>query len=75
LGNEFGQNALLKWKHCILLGASALAVIAINDNVATVVCWLQDNYAPPAQALEPASFMQRRDTLMDGPDNIDWLVA
>ena len=36
----------------------------------------QDNYAPPAQAMEPASFKQWRDTVMDGPDNfIDWLVA
>jgi hypothetical protein len=48
----------------------------LNRFVEDVVAWLQDNYSPPAQALEPASFKQWRDTVMEGPDNyIDWLVA
>jgi hypothetical protein len=41
----------------------------LNQFVEDVVGWLQDNYAPPAQALEPASFKQWRDTVMEGPDN------
>lgn len=48
----------------------------LNEFVEDVVAWLQDNYAPLAQVLEPASFKQWRDTVMDGPDNyIDYLVA
>lgn len=48
---------------------------ALNRFVEDVVGWLQDNYAPPTQALEPASFKEWRDTVMDGPHNyIDYLV-
>jgi hypothetical protein len=48
----------------------------LNRFLEDVVGWLQDNYAPPAQALEPASFKQWRDTVMEGPDNyIDYLCA
>lgn len=48
----------------------------LNRFVEDVVAWLIENYAPPPQALEPASFKQWRDTVMDGPDNyIDYLVS
>jgi hypothetical protein len=48
----------------------------LNQFVEDVVAWLQDNCAPPAQDLEPASFRNWRDTVMDGPDNyIDYLLA
>jgi hypothetical protein len=49
---------------------------ALNKFLEAVVEWLQDNYAPPVEALDPASFKLWRDTVMDGPDNyIDWLVS
>ena len=57
------------------VGKSTRGREMLNRFVEDVVGWLQDNYAPPAQALEPASFKKWRDTVMDGPDNyIDWLV-
>jgi nitroimidazol reductase NimA-like FMN-containing flavoprotein (pyridoxamine 5'-phosphate oxidase superfamily) len=49
---------------------------ALTQFVEDVVAWLQDNYAPPTQALEPASFKEWRVTVREGPDNyIDYLVA
>jgi hypothetical protein len=49
---------------------------ALNKFLEAVVEWLQDNYAPRTEALDPASFKLWRDTVMDGPDNyIDWLVS
>jgi hypothetical protein len=48
----------------------------LNRFLEDVVGWLQDNYAPPVEALDPNSFKLRRDTVMDGPDNyIDYLVT
>lgn len=68
--------------HTVMIGGEAHTIPrstrgreVLNRFVEDIVAWLQDNYAPPAQALEPASFKQWRDTVMDGPDNyIDWLV-
>jgi hypothetical protein len=43
-----------------------------------VVDWLVENYQPPAQALDPESFKEWRDTIFPsgGPDNyIDYLKA
>jgi hypothetical protein len=49
---------------------------ALNRFLEDVVGWLQDNYAPPVEALDPNSFKLWRDTVVDGPDNyIDYLVA
>lgn len=48
---------------------------ALNAFLEKVVEWLQDNYSPPLEALDPAHFKLWRDTVMDGPTNyIDWLI-
>lgn len=70
-----GQTIELGGKQ-IKVGKSTKGRDMLNRFLEDVVGWLQDNYAPPVEALEPANFKQWRDTVMDGPDNyIDWLVA
>ena len=48
---------------------------ALNRFIEAVITWLQENYAPPAEALDPEHYKLWRDTVMDGPANyIDWMV-
>jgi hypothetical protein len=73
---EFNGHMVLVAGEAHKIAKSTRGRETLNRFVEDVVAWLQDNYAPPMQALEPASFKQWRDTVMEGPDNyIDWLVA
>jgi hypothetical protein len=50
---------------------------ALNAFLERVMDWLHDNCSPPAEAIDPQSFITWRDTVMPygGPDNyIDYLV-
>ena len=64
-GRRGAQNRKVEWGREVL-----------NQFVEDVVGWLQDNYAPSAQALELASFRELRDGVRWArPDNyIDYLV-
>jgi hypothetical protein len=76
LKTEFNGHTILIAGEAHKVGKSTRGREVLNRFLENVVGWLQDNYAPPAQALEPASFKAWRDTVMDGPDNyIDYLVA
>jgi hypothetical protein len=51
---------------------------ALQPFLEKVLGWLMDNYAPPAEAIDPAKFKHWRDTVFPygGPDNyIDYLVS
>jgi hypothetical protein len=75
LKQEFNGHTVMIAGEAHKIGKSTRGRDVLNRFVEDVVAWLQDNYAPPAQALEPTSFKNWRDTVMDGPDNyIDWLV-
>ncbi len=50
--------------------------VALNPFVERVIDWLAENYAPPAEALDPERYKTWRDTIFPhgGPDNyIDYL--
>ena len=73
---EFNGETIQLGGKPIKVGKSTKGRETLNRFLEDVVAWLQDNYAPPAQALEPASFKEWRDTVMAGPDNyIDYLAA
>lgn len=51
---------------------------ALQGFLERVLAWLQENYAPPAEALDPERFKEWRDTIFPngGPDHyIDYLVS
>jgi hypothetical protein len=73
---EFNWQTVLVAGEAHKVAKSTRGREVLNQFVEDVVGWLQDNYAPPAQALEAASFKEWRDTVMEGPDNyIDYLVS
>jgi hypothetical protein len=75
LKTEFNGEELWNKGERHWVGKSTKGRKVLNQFLEDVVAWLQENYAPPPQALEPASFKLWRDTVMDGPDNyIDYLA-
>jgi hypothetical protein len=59
-----------------VVGKSTKGRAILNPFVERVIDWLTENYAPPAEALDPEKYKEWRDTIFPdgGPDNyIDYL--
>jgi hypothetical protein len=60
-----------------LVAKSTKGRAVLNPFVERVLDWMQENYAPPAEALDPERFKTWRDTIFPfgGPDNfIDYNI-
>ncbi len=79
LKGEFnGEMVTVNGKvHTVAKSTKGRAVLA--PFVERVIDWIEENYAPPAEALDPEKYKHWRDTVYSfegGPDNyIDYLVS
>lgn len=76
LKEEFNGQMVVIGGKAHLIAKSTKGRDALQPFLELVVGWLQDNYAPPAEATDPNEFKRWRDTIFPagGPDNyIDYL--
>ena len=77
LKREFNGEMVQVAGKMVVVAKSTRGRAALNHFVERVIDWLNENYSPPAEALDPEKYKEWRDTIFPdgGPDNyIDYLV-